>query len=142
MLHHLPELFTIGHKVWSPVQTLGRYADGEPLRPKDLEAIAEMWDKARAYILKHYSGYDVDLAPLIPARAKISAVTAGALALGGEVNIGLKNAWNKPASIRPCCTKSSTQLIRTHVVRSKARRSKVLQRVSSGRCFDVRSIRG
>ena len=81
--------------MWSPVQTVGGYADGEPLRPKDLEAIAEMWDKARAYILKHYSGYDVDLAPLIPARAKISAVTAGALALGGEVNIGLKNAWNK-----------------------------------------------
>ena len=51
-----------------------------------------MWEKARAYVVKHYSGYDVDLAPLIPARAKISTVSEDAFALGGEVNIGLKKA--------------------------------------------------
>lgn len=74
---------------------VGGYADAEPLRPKDSEALGEMWEKARAYVVKHYSGYDVDLAPLIPARAKISTVSEGAFALGGEVNIGLKKAWNK-----------------------------------------------
>jgi hypothetical protein len=74
---------------------VGGYADGEPLRPKDSEAIDEMWEKARTYVVKHYSGYEVDLGPLIPARAKTSAVSEGAFALGGEVNIGLKKAWNK-----------------------------------------------
>jgi len=49
---------------------VGGYAEGEPLRAKDTEAIDEMWEKARAYVVKHYSGYDVDLAPLIPARAE------------------------------------------------------------------------
>jgi hypothetical protein len=74
---------------------VGGYADGEPLRAKDNEAIDEMWAKARAYVVKHYSGYDVDLAPLIPTRAKLSTASEGAFALGGEVNLGLKKAWNK-----------------------------------------------
>jgi hypothetical protein len=74
---------------------VGGYADGEALRAKDTQAIDEMWKKARAYVIAHYSGYEVDLAPLIPARAKVSAVSEGAFALGGEVNIGLKKAWNK-----------------------------------------------
>ena len=74
---------------------VGGYAEGQPLRQQDTAAINEMWEKARAYVVKHYSGYDVDLAPLIPARAKISTVSEGAFALGGEVNIGLKKALNK-----------------------------------------------
>jgi hypothetical protein len=74
---------------------VGGYAEGEALRAKDAETIQEMWTKARAYVIRHYSGYQVDLAPLIPARAKISAISEGASALGGEVNIGLKKAWNK-----------------------------------------------
>jgi len=75
--------------------TVGGYAEGEALREKDNKLIDEMWEKARAYVLKHYSGYAVDLAPLIPSRAKISTVSQSAFALGGEVNIGLKKAWNK-----------------------------------------------
>ena len=74
---------------------VGGYTEGQPLRQQDADAINEMWGKARAYVVKNYSGYDVDLAPLIPARAKISTISEGAFALGGEVNIGLKKALNR-----------------------------------------------
>jgi hypothetical protein len=74
---------------------IGGYTEGQPLRQQDADAINEMWEKARAYVVKNYSGYDVDLAPLIPARAKISTISEGAFALGGEVNIGLKKALNQ-----------------------------------------------
>jgi hypothetical protein len=74
---------------------VGGYEDGESLRQTDATAIDEMWQKARVFIIANYSGYDVDLAALIPARAKISTVSETAFALGGEVNIGLKTAFNK-----------------------------------------------
>jgi hypothetical protein len=71
---------------------VGGYIEGEPLRPKDRESIDEMWRKARAYVVKHYYGYQVDLARLIPERVKISTISEDASALGGEVNIGLRKA--------------------------------------------------
>lgn len=74
---------------------VGGYAAGAPLRAKDKETIDAMWEKVRDYVVQHYSGYDVDLAPLIPASPKISTVSESTFALGGEVNIGLKKAWNK-----------------------------------------------
>ena len=74
---------------------VGGYKDGEALREADAQAVNEMWEKTRAYILKHYSGYELDLAPLIPLRPKLSTVSEVAMALGGEINIGLKTAYNK-----------------------------------------------
>ena len=84
---------------------VGGYTDGEPLRPKDKAAIAEMWEKARTYVIKHYSGYDVDLAPLIPASPKLSTISENAVALGGEVNIGVKTAEIKASLYSTCCTR-------------------------------------
>ena len=76
---------------------VGGYKDAEPLREADARAVNEMWEKTRTYLLKHYSGYELDLATLIPPRAKLSTTSEAALALGGEVNIGLKKAYDNKA---------------------------------------------
>lgn len=75
--------------------TVGGYADGEPLRPQDQTAVDDMWRKVREYLIRAYSGFDVDLAPLIPEHAKISTTSETAYALGGEVNLGLRKASNQ-----------------------------------------------
>ena len=76
---------------------VGGYKEGEALREADARAVNEMWEKTRAYVLKHYSGYELDMASLIPLRPKLSTVSEVAMALGGEINIGLKTAYNKAA---------------------------------------------
>jgi hypothetical protein len=74
---------------------IGGYSNGEALRKADEQAILEMWNKVRNFLIRQYSGYPVDLGKLIPERPTLSTSSETSFADGGNVNISLIKASNK-----------------------------------------------
>lgn len=80
---------------------IGGYAEGEALRPADLQAVNEMYDNVKKYIGVHYAGRTVDIAALLPPSVVVTTsngIFAGASPTGGAtITVGVGTANNKAA---------------------------------------------
>jgi hypothetical protein len=68
----------------------GGYSPGDPVRASDRAQIVDMWNKARAFIKREYSGYRVDISALIPDEPIIVTTGQNQFTVGGKVNLSLE----------------------------------------------------